>query len=90
VAQNAPEPAPTVVKVGGGGRLVIPAEFRRRLGLEPGMSVVLSETAEGDLRVATLDAGLRRSRQLVRRYVQPGESLVDELLADRRQERDRD
>jgi AbrB family looped-hinge helix DNA binding protein len=69
-----------------GGRLVIPAEFRRSLGLVPGAVVVISETEDGDLRVSTPAAGLRRAQELVGRYVQPGDSLADELLAERRRE----
>ena len=65
---------------------MIPAEFRRDLGLMPGAVVVISEMDDGDLRISTPAAGLRRARALVRRYVQPGDSLVDELLAERRQE----
>jgi AbrB family looped-hinge helix DNA binding protein len=76
--------------MGEGGRLVIPAEFRRDLGLTPGALVVISETDEGDLRISTPAAGLRRARELVRRYVQPGDSLADELLADRRREAERE
>jgi AbrB family looped-hinge helix DNA binding protein len=72
--------------MGDGGRLVIPAEFRRDLGLAPGAVVVISEMDGGDLRISTPAAGLRRAQDLVRRYVQPGSSLVDELLAERRQE----
>lgn len=65
---------------------MIPAEFRRDLGLVPGAVVVISEMADGDLRISTPAAGLRRARALVGRYVEPGRSLVDELLAERRQE----
>ena len=76
--------------MGDGGRLVIPAEFRRDLGLLPGAVVVISETEDGDLRISTPAAGLRRARALVSRYVRPGDSLVDELLAERRREGARD
>jgi AbrB family looped-hinge helix DNA binding protein len=76
--------------MGEGGRLVIPAEFRRELGLTPGAVVVISETGDGDLRISTPAAGLRRARALVSRYVQPGDSLTDELLAERRHEAARD
>lgn len=65
---------------------MIPVEFRRDLGLVPGAVVVISEMDDGDLRVSTPAAGLRRARALVERYVEPGRSLVDELLAERRQE----
>ncbi|HSR26801.1 MAG TPA: AbrB/MazE/SpoVT family DNA-binding domain-containing protein [Candidatus Eisenbacteria bacterium] len=72
--------------MGNGGRLVIPAEFRRALGLSDGATVVITETAEGDLRVSTPSAGIRRARELVRRYVQRDDNLVDELLAERREQ----
>lgn len=65
---------------------MIPAEFRRDLGLVPGAVVVISETEEGDLRITTPAAGLRRARALVRPYVEPGVSLAEELLAERRRE----
>jgi len=65
---------------------VIPVEFRRHLGLTPGAVVVISETGDGDLRISTPAAGLRRAQELVGRYVQPGDSLADELLAERRRE----
>lgn len=65
---------------------MIPAEFRRDLGLQPGAVVVISEMDDGDLRVSTPAAGLRRARELVGRYVDRGDSLADELLADRRRE----
>lgn len=69
---------------------MIPAEFRRDLGLLPGAVVVISEMDDGDLRISTPAAGLRRARALVRQYVQPGESLADELVSERRQEATRD
>jgi AbrB family looped-hinge helix DNA binding protein len=72
--------------MGDGGRLVIPAEVRREAGLSPGAALLISVTADGDLLVSTPAAGLRRARQLVRRYVEPGDSLTDELLAERREE----
>lgn len=72
--------------MGAGGRLVIPAHVRRRLGLEPGAAVVVSETPEGDLTLSTPKAGLRRARALVRRYVPADARLADELIQDRRAE----
>lgn len=40
------------------GRLVLPAEYRRRLGLRPGDEVAITE-AEGVLRVETRNAAAR-------------------------------
>jgi bifunctional DNA-binding transcriptional regulator/antitoxin component of YhaV-PrlF toxin-antitoxin module len=72
--------------MGDGGRLVIPAEFRRDLGLVPGAVVVISQTGDGDLRISTPAAGLRRARELVRRSIPPDVDLTDELIAERRRE----
>jgi len=69
---------------------VVPAEFRRDLGLVPGAIVVISEMDDGDLRISTPAAGLRRARALVSRYVRTDDSLVDELLAERRAESSRE
>lgn len=77
-------------RLGAGGRLVIPANFRRRYGLRPGSSVTLTENADGDLVVTTPEAALHKLQALVRRHVPEGVSLVDELLAERRAEAKRD
>jgi AbrB family looped-hinge helix DNA binding protein len=72
-----------------GGRLVIPAEFRRKLGLNPGDSVVI-DIADGELRVRSLRAAVQRAQALVRRYIPAGVSLSEELIRDRRAEAKRD
>jgi AbrB family looped-hinge helix DNA binding protein len=65
------------------GRLVLPAEFRRRLGLKAGDEVSISEESEGVLRVET-----RRSaaRALVGIAGRGGPSAVAELRAERDRE----
>ncbi|HEV3232057.1 MAG TPA: AbrB/MazE/SpoVT family DNA-binding domain-containing protein [Candidatus Dormibacteraeota bacterium] len=72
--------------LGEGGRLVVPAGLRRRLGLKPGADVLLRLTEDGEaIRLTTPAAALRRARAAVRRYVPEGVSLADELVGDRRQ-----
>lgn len=74
----------TRARVNENGRLVIPAAFRKKLGIRAGDEVVLS--VEGDeLRITTLKRNIERAQQFVRKLVKPGESLVDELLAERRE-----
>lgn len=70
-------------RVAEGGRLVIPAEFRRALGLQPGATVVL-DIADGALRVRSLESAVARAQALVRRYVPEGEMLSEELMQERR------
>ena len=77
-------------RLGAGGRLVIPASFRRRYGLRAWSSVTLTENADGDLVVTTPEAALQKLQALVRKHVPEGVSLVDELLAERRAEATRE
>lgn len=77
------------VRLGQGGRLVLPAKLRREMGVDVGSELLLMETREGEWRLFTRSAALDQMRALVRRHVEPGDSLVDELLAERRREQNR-
>jgi AbrB family looped-hinge helix DNA binding protein len=75
----------TTLRVADGGRIVIPAEVRERLGLEVGADLVM--TVEDDhATLMNAKAARHRARQRVRRYVAPGASLSEELLAERKKE----
>lgn len=67
------------------GRVVLPATLRKALGLAKGDKVLIE--AEGD-RVVLTTARLRRKRaqEIARRYAQPGVSVVDEFLQEKRVE----
>ena len=71
-------------RVNENGRLVIPASFRKALGINPGDEVVL-RLEDDELRITTLKHRIARAQRLVRKYVKPGVSLVDELIAERRE-----
>jgi len=72
------------MRVNENGRVVIPASFRKRLGIRAGDEVVLQ--IQGDeLRITTLKSNIERAQRLVRKHVKPGTSLVDELIAERRE-----
>jgi AbrB family looped-hinge helix DNA binding protein len=73
------------VRIAAGGRVVIPAEFRKALGVEIGDDMVM-ELTDGELRLRSFDAALKRVQQIVRRYVPAGVSLADELIRERREE----
>ena len=73
------------VKIIDGGKLIIPAPMRRKLGISSG-DTVLVEIADGELRVRSVGKALERARAILRRYVPEGVSLSDELIADRRLE----
>jgi AbrB family looped-hinge helix DNA binding protein len=66
------------------GRVVIPASFRRALGINPGETVVL-RLENDELRITTLRQRLANARQLVRARVPPTTSLADEIIAERRE-----
>ncbi|MGB7556799.1 MAG: AbrB/MazE/SpoVT family DNA-binding domain-containing protein [Candidatus Korobacteraceae bacterium] len=72
------------VRVNENGRIVIPAAFRKALGIEAGDEVVLS-IQDDELRITTQQRRIQRARRRARQYVKSGTSLVDELLAERRE-----
>ena len=67
------------------GRILIPAEQRRALGIEPGDSVAV-RIEDGHLRIMTLDEEIRRAQELLRQRVPEGRLLSEELIAERREE----
>lgn len=73
-----------LVKVGSNGRFVIPSEYRRQLGIREGDELVI-RLVDGELRIGTLSAAIKRAQQLVRQYVPEGTQLADELLQERRE-----
>ena len=73
------------VRMGPGGRIELPAKFRKKLGLKPGKDVHLTLDADG-IHVWSLAARTRHVQALCRKYVPDGVSLVDELIAERIEE----
>lgn len=67
------------------GRLVIPARFRRALGIRGRHAVVIGMSGDS-LRVRTLDGALERLQRLARRRKSDERSTVDAFIADRRSE----
>ena len=68
-----------------GGRLVIPAAYRKALGLKPGDEVLLT-LEDGEIRVVSTRQAVTRAQTLVRRYIPKGRSLSEELIKERREE----
>ncbi len=71
--------------VGKGGRIVIPAPYRKALGIKEGDAVFIKLEGE-DLRIVSDETEVRRVREMIDRYVPEGVSLVDELIRERRRE----
>jgi len=74
----------TRTRVNESGRVVIPASFRKALGIRAGDEVVL-RIEDDELRITTPKRRLERAQRMVRKYVKPGISLADELIAERRE-----
>lgn len=77
-------PSPSTVTVGPQGRLVIPSDIRREMGIGPGdvlLAIVEGERLVFEKREAVLKRLLQRFERV------PAEvSLADELIAERRSE----
>lgn len=77
------------VSIDSAGRLVVPAKFRKAIGLNPGDPVTV--TLENDaLSIRTAHDTLKSARALMRAKNPTGKSLVDELIAERRAEQARE
>jgi AbrB family looped-hinge helix DNA binding protein len=72
------------LRINQNGRVVIPAPFRKALGIRPGDEVLL-RFEENELRITTMKRRIERAQKHARQYVKSGVSLVDELLAERRE-----
>jgi len=68
-----------------GGRLVIPAAYRKALALKPGDEVFLV-LKDGEIRIVSTRQAIAQAQTLVRRYVPKGRSLSEELIEERHEE----
>jgi AbrB family looped-hinge helix DNA binding protein len=74
----------TRTRVNENGRVVIPAAFRKAMGINAGDEIIL-RIEDDELRISSLKQRIERAQRLVRKRVKPGSSLVDELIAERRE-----
>lgn len=72
-------------KIISGGRVQLPADVRRQLALTDGDTVMI-EVVDGEIHLRPMRAAIHRIQELVRPYIIEGQSVVDELIADRRRE----
>ena len=75
----------TRVRVDPGGRVVVPAGFRKALGIRNGQEVLMA-LDDGFVRLQTIDAALERVRVVARRRYKSSSSVVDDFIAERRAE----
>jgi hypothetical protein len=73
------------LEVGKDGSVVLPPEVLKALGTPPG-GVIIAELGEETLTLFNSMMAIRQMQALMQKYVPPGVSLVDKLLAERRRE----
>ena len=85
---RAPEPGNVeamALNISSDGRILVPQQMREAMMLDPdGRVTALVEN--GELRIVAPRAAIRRLQRMARQYRKPGESVVDELIAERRTE----
>ncbi|GIL01712.1 MAG: hypothetical protein BroJett030_16110 [Alphaproteobacteria bacterium] len=91
-ADNGAEKLPTrssgqsfQLRIESSGRLVVPAELREAMELGPDGRVT-ARVVDGELRLVTPSVALRKLREMARKLVPDGRSMVDEFIAEKREE----
>lgn len=75
-----------IAQVSAGGRIVIPAEIRRKMDIHSGDQVILSYH-DGELHIATRKKRLQQAKEMVKAHA-GAISLAEQLLVERRAEAD--
>lgn len=75
----------TPVKISEGGRIVIPSEYRRALGIEVGDELML-HMENGRLILMTRKQAIEYVQEQMSQYSTEGRILSEEVLRDRREE----
>ena len=78
------------VKIIEGGKFVIPAQMRRAMGIGRGDVVVVELLPEGELRVRSLAAAIKKAQAIVGQSISRNRSLASELMRERKEEADRE
>ena len=78
------------VKIIEGGKFVIPAQMRLAMGISRGDTVVVELLPEGELRVRSLAAAIKKAQAIVGQSIGRNRSLANELMQERKEEADRE
>lgn len=71
------------------GRVLIPASSRQRLGIGQG-DEVLVEVDDRGIHITTVAQAVKEAQEFFATIKKPGESIVDELIQERREEAERE
>jgi len=74
-----------LVSIGDRGRIVLPTKVRAQLGLHEGDQLALTVGTDGSLRLVAARAPTQQALGMYK-HLKGDRSIVDELIADRRQE----
>ncbi len=77
------------VRVDSAGRVVIPFQIRKLLGIEPGHELILLKDALG-IRLQTFEQVVREAQQAFAPFRVDGQGVVDALIQDREEDARRD
>lgn len=72
-------------KIAKGGKVSIPASYRKQLHLHEGDKVVFT-LKEEEIIISPLSFFLKKARNTINKYYSPEESLVDKLIMERKNE----
>ncbi|HSY67708.1 MAG TPA: AbrB/MazE/SpoVT family DNA-binding domain-containing protein [Edaphobacter sp.] len=81
--------ATETTQIGENGRIVIPAAYRKAMGLKAGETVMIRMDEDG-LHIQSKEQAIKRAQAAVRKYVGPDRSLSEELITERRLEAKRE
>ena len=71
-------------KIVSGGRIQLPVDVRRALSLSDG-DIMQIEVVDGEVHLRPQRDAVRRIQERMRAYITEGHSVVDELIAERRE-----
>ena len=77
------------IPVAENGRMNLPADVRRRMGLK-GAGRITIEEFEDHFEIRSFEQRMKQIDALMKPYRRPGRSVVDEFIADRRAENAKD
>lgn len=77
------------VRVSDGRRIVLPPEACKTLNVDIGSTLIV-DVSDGGVELHTVDSTVKRFRELLASKVSPNVSIVDDLLAERRAEAERE
>ena len=71
-------------KIVSGGRIQLPVDVRRALSLSDG-DIMQIEVVDGEVHLRPQRDAIRRIQERMKAYITEGHSVVDELIAERRE-----